>query len=254
MVNTIDDLPRLPAIVSGPLVHRRVDPVKHGFRQRTYQWLIDLDDIPEPTDWRRWVCRFDTRDHLGGTLSGSSRSMRQNVEQFAALEGYDVTGGRIVMLANARIAGYVFDPLSVFWCFAPDGSLTCIVAEVHNTYGERHAYVVVADDRGAAEVDKVFYVSPFNDVSGRYRMEFCLEQGWIRTSVTLVRPGRGNFVARFEGAAEYASNDVVRRVVLRHPFLPQRIWLMIRVHGVWLWARRLPVVRRVPHVHQNGVA
>ena len=85
-------------------------------------------------------------------------------------------------------------------------------------------------------------------------MEFCLEQGWVRTSVTLERPGRGDFEARFEGAGEFASTSAVRRTALRHPLMPQRIWLMIRVHGVWLWARRLPVVRRMPHLHQDGVA
>lgn len=253
-MNTLDDLPQLPAIVTGPLVHRRVDPIRHGFRHRTYQWLVDLDDIPVPADWRRWVCRFDTRDHLGGTLSDSFPSIRQNLERFARTQGFDVSAGRIVMLANARVAGFVFDPLTVFWCFGPQGSLTCVIAEVHNTYGERHAYVVVPDGRGTATVDKALYVSPFNDVSGRYRMEFCLEQGWVRTSVTLERPGRGDFEARFEGTAEFASASVVSRTVLRHPLMPQRIWLMIRVHGVWLWARRLPVVRRMPHLHQDGVA
>lgn len=254
MVNTVDDLPLLPAIVNGPLVHRRVDPVRHGFRHETYQWLVDLDDVPSPTDWRRWVCRFEIRDHLGGTGHDSMPTIRANVERFARNEGFDVTAGRIVMLANARVAGYVFDPLTVFWCFDAAGSLTCVVAEVHNTYGERHAYVVVPDRSGVAGVDKSFYVSPFNDVSGRYRMEFCLEQGWVRTAITLQRPGKGDFVARFDGAAQHATASVVRRTVLRHPFLTQRIWLMIRVHGVWLWARRLPVVRRAPHVHQDGVA
>ena len=76
------------------------------------------------------------------------------------------------MLANARFLGYVFDPLTVFWCFAADGSLRCVVAEVHNTYGERHAYLLRPEADGTAEVGKEFYVSPFNDVSGRYDFRF----------------------------------------------------------------------------------
>ena len=68
------------------------------------------------------------------------------------------------MLANARVAGHVFDPLSVFWCFDSGGDLACVVAEVHNTYGERHAYLLRPDHTGTARTGKELYVSPFNDV------------------------------------------------------------------------------------------
>ena len=253
-MNDLDDLPPLPALVEGTLLHQRNDPIRHGFRHRTYQWLVDVDDLPAPSDWRRLVCRFDPVDHLGGTRSDSTGSIRGNVERFLLDRGIDVRGGRIVMLANARVLGFVFDPLSVFWCFNAQRALACVVAEVHNTYGERHAYVVVPDRTGDAEVDKAFYVSPFNDVSGRYEMQFLLEQGWVTTSITLVRPGRAPFEARFAGVGVRATPRAVLRTFLRHPFMPQRVWLMIRVHGVWLWARRLPVVGRRPHVHQDGVA
>lgn len=253
-MNALDDLPPLPAVVEGTLLHRRSDPIRHGFRHRTYQWLVDVDDLPEPSGWRRFVCRFEPIDHLGGTLPDSTGSIRGNVERYLLGRGIDVRGGRMVMLANARVFGFVFDPLSVFWCFDANSTLACVVAEVHNTYGERHAYTVVPDSTGASSEDKAFYVSPFNDVSGRYEMHFSLESGWVRTSITLVREGRLPFEARFAGVGVAATERAVLRTVLRHPFMPQRVWLMIRLHGVWLWARRLPVVGRRPHVHQDGVA
>ena len=62
--------------------------------------------------------------------------------------------------------GHVFDPLTVFWCFDSGGDLACVVAEVHNTYGERHAYLLRPDHSGTARTGKELYVSPFNDVSG----------------------------------------------------------------------------------------
>ena len=80
------------------------------------------------------------------------------------------------MLASPRSGpgrgSYVFNPLSTHWCYRADGSLACLVAEVHNTYGERHAYLLRPDDAGRAEADKEFYVSPFFEVSGRYLMRF----------------------------------------------------------------------------------
>ena len=74
------------------------------------------------------------------------------------------------MLANARVLGYVFNPLTVYWCHRPDGELECVVAEVHNTYRERHCYLLRPDAAGRAETAKEFYVSPFLTVAGDYRM------------------------------------------------------------------------------------
>ena len=79
----------------------------------------------------------------------------------------------------------MFNPLSVHWCYRADQSLACIVAEVHNTYGGRHAYLLHPDERGRAQAGKEFYVSPFLEVSGRYRMRFS-PPGWVssRTNTT----------------------------------------------------------------------
>ena len=142
----------------------------------------------------------------------------------------------------------------MFWCFAPDGNLLCAIAEVHNTYGERHAYLVRPDGDGRAEVNKEFYVSPFNDVSGRYAMQLAVAGGTVRTAITLHRPGRSPFVAIFTGTGTPATASALARTLIRYPLIPQRVSLTIRLHGLWLWARRLPVVKRLPHVHQDGVA
>ncbi len=90
------------------------------------------------------------------------------------------------MLASARVFGHVFNPLSLFWCHDAAGELRCVVAEVHNTYGERHCYLLETDDAGRASVPKAFYVSPFNDVDGQYRMKLP-EPG--DTARRLDRPG-----------------------------------------------------------------
>ena len=81
------------------------------------------------------------------------------------------------MLASARVLGHVFDPLSVFWCYDSSGRLACVVAEVHNTYGERHAYLLQPDEAGTAVTGKDFHVSPFFDVTGTYELRFTLTAG-----------------------------------------------------------------------------
>ena len=247
-MTTTNDLPTLPALVVGHVSHRRRSPVRHAFRHRVYQWLVDLDDLPR---YLRVVARFDPRDHLGGNAPGGIKS---HVQDYLASHGVTLgPGSRVVMLANARVLGFVFDPLTAFWCFTSDGALRCVVAEVHNTYGERHAYLLEPDANHTAETDKRFYVSPFNDVSGRYTLRFEMTPHRVLVEVALRRDDRIVFTASFAGHATPATPATVARTALRMPAMPQRVAVLIRVHGVWLWLRRLAIVPRPEHHPPEGV-
>ncbi|MGJ9411124.1 DUF1365 domain-containing protein [Aeromicrobium sp. CF4.19] len=247
--------PELPALVVGSVGHARRTPLTHRFRYRVYQWLVDLDAMPRLPRWLQPFSSFHAGDHIGDP----DRSIRENIETFCAASDLDVTDHRIVMLANARVLGHTFDPLSVFWAIAPDGHLTCIVAEVHNTYGERHAYLLQPDAAGRAETDKAFYVSPFFTVAGRYDLRFRLEPDTVSTTIVL-RQGTASdaasteavFSATFSGTPAPATPRRLVRLLITQPFMTHRVSLLIRMHGVWLWLRRLPVVPRPTHRPQEG--
>ena len=242
--------PSLPALVAGHVTHQRTSPIRHGFRHPTYQWLVDLDALPVLPRWLRPVASFRSADHLGVP----ERSIRANVEHFLRLHDIDLgAGGRIVMLANARSLGHVFNPLSVFWCFDGRGRVEAVIAEVHNTYGERHAYLLRPDPAGTAHVDKGFHVSPFFDESGSYELRFTLSVDAVATTVLLRRGGAPAFSATFRGRPQLATPASVAMRVLRQPFLTYRISASIRLHGIWLWLRRLPLHTRPEHVSQEGV-
>jgi uncharacterized protein len=248
------DLPALPAIIEGTVTHRRRNPVDYGFQHHVYQWLIDLDHLPRLPWYLRPLARFDAGDHLGGTQSGASTDIKTNVERFLAGRHIDLGDtGRIVMLCNARTLGYVFDPLTVYWCFGLHGTLQCVVAEVHNTYGERHAYVLMPDTAGRAGTDKQFYVSPFNDVSGRYAMRFTLTDRHVGVTISLCRDGDNVFEAGFAGVPTPATTPTIARFSIRMPAMSQRVAALIRLHGIRLWLRRLPIIRRPEFVPQEGV-
>lgn len=240
--------PPLPALVVGEVAHERRTPLRHRFTHRAYQWLIDLDEPPRPPSVLRPFASFRAADHLGPDDGGGPAGIRANVERFLAAQGVDLpAGSRILMLANARVLGYVFDPLSVFWCIDPDGAVVCLVAEVHNTYGERTAYLLHPDEHGTAETEKTFYVSPFNDVSGSYRMRFVLREDAVAVSIRLDRDGHAPFHASFTGTPRPATPGRLVRALTTMPLMPQRARTLITVHGVWLWLRRLPVVPRPVH-------
>src|SRR4029079_2818314 len=133
----------------GRVSHVRHTPVRHAFTHRHYQWLVDLHDLPRLAWPLRPFARFDPRDHLAG------ESLRDDLIRFLAGRGIALAPqDRIIMLAHARILGHTFDPLTVFWCLTPAGEVRAVVFEVHNTYGERHAYLLELDERGSGTVDK----------------------------------------------------------------------------------------------------
>jgi uncharacterized protein len=220
----------------------RTAPLVHRFRSRSHTWLVDLDDLPR-LGLLAPLARFEPRDHLGS----AERTLRANVDHFLATQGVDVRGGRILMLTMPRVLGTVFNPITVYWCYAEDGRLACNVVEVHNTYGDRHAYLVHADDEGRAEVDKALYVSPFNDVSGRYRLTIPVPGRALHVQVVLDRPGQEPFVAGVTGRALPVRTRTLLRLALTQPLEPLAVSARIRWHGIRLWLRRLPVQPRPSH-------
>jgi uncharacterized protein len=247
---SLAQLPRLPALVVGRVTHQRRGPVRHEFRHRAYQWLVDLDALPRQPWYLRAFARFSSADHLGDP----DAAIKANIENYLALNGIRLGDrGRVIMLANARVLGYVFDPLSVFWCYDSAGALAGIVAEVHNTYGERHAYLLRPDSAGRSVAEKEFYVSPFFDVSGAYELRFTLTPEVVSATVTLRRGDAIAFSGTFRGQPEHATRLALTRLLLREPLMPQRVSALIRAHGIWLWLRRLPVRPRPQHNRQRGV-
>ena len=243
-------LPALPALVAGWVTHQRNGPVRHGFRHRAYLWLIDLDSVPGQPWYLRWIAGFSAEDHLGGT----GLTIKENVENYLARNAIDLGDrSRVLMLANARVLGHVFDPLSVFWCFDSTGRLACVVAEVHNTHGERHAYLLHLDRAGVAVTGKDFYVSPFFDVTGTYELRFTLTPDRVSAAVTLRRQGAVAFSAAFRGRPCPATRRNLARLAIRQPLMTQRVSALIRAHGIWLWLRGLPVRPHPRHVRQAGV-
>jgi DUF1365 family protein len=229
-----------PALYDVEIHHVRTTPIRNAFRYRSYQWLVDLDALPRLPFVLRPFARFDARDHVGDP----GRSLRANVDAYLAENGIDLGGGRIRMLTNARVLGYVFNPLTVYWCHHRDGSLRCVVAEVHNTYGQRDRYLLETDARGRAETGKQFYVSPFYEVAGRYTMRLPEPDARLDLSITLHPPQGATFVASVKGRRVPAHGLPLVRMLLGRPWATAAVSMRIRWQGIKLYLRRLPVVPR----------
>ncbi|MFF0511413.1 DUF1365 domain-containing protein [Streptomyces sp. NPDC004250] len=229
-----------PGLYPCETVHVRTDPTRYTLRHRTYMWLVDLDHLPELPRPLRPLAGFRARDHF----TGDAPSLRAGLDRFLAGRGVDLAGGRVLMLAHARVLGHVFNPLTLYWCHGPDGTPRCVVAEVHNTYGERHAYLLHPDEAGVAHADKDFYVSPFFPVDGAYRMRLPLPADRLDLTVRLDRPGSRPFTATVRGTRREATPTALLGLALRHPLSTLAVSIGIRGHGIRLYLRGLPVQPR----------
>ena len=114
------------------------------------------------------------------------------------------------MAANARAFGYCFNPISVFWCHRRSGDLAGVVVEVHNTYGDRHAYLVHPDEQGRARTEKQLYVSPFHGTDGHYEIAVPRPGDRLHVAITLHSDDGAVFSASLDGEPTTTSSTAQR--------------------------------------------
>jgi DUF1365 family protein len=233
-------------LLSGPATvylaevrHRRNTVRPRTFHYRTCYWLVDADAPPALPGPLRPFARFVPADHLGdpaATLGANARAL---------LAENGLAADRILLLTCPRTLGHVFNPLSVWYCYR-GGDPVAVIAEVHNTYGGRHAYLLRPDESGRAQVDKCFYVSPFLPMGGRYLMRTPAPCADLNVMVALQQDGATPFVATLTGQGRPATVPAVLRALLRVPLVTLRTTGLIRWQGIRLWLRRVPVQPRPP--------
>jgi len=243
--------PARPALVVAHVHHRRTRPFTYDFSHRTTMWLVDVA-MPNSA-FPRWLsplASIRSRDHF----THDDLPLLAKVRSYLDAQDLPWRADRVFMLANARSLGYVFDPLTTYFCFDLEGRLEGVLAEVHNTYGERHCYPVAVDENASRIVDKEFYVSPFFAVEGRYDIRTRLTHDTVAIGITLTQDEETVFTASVHGDLEPATARRTAWRVLRNPVPSQRVSALIRWHGIRLWLRRLPVITRKPHSAPKGVA
>jgi len=236
-----------PAIYRTTITHSRQAPVHHSFEYRSYSWYVDVDELPRLPWWLRPFARFRADDHFASPSSDPpDGSLRERLNAFFADRGVAVPDGRVTALLQPRVLGYVFNPLSVFWCHDGDGLVRHVIAEVHNTYGERHAYLLPPADLPVVTAKK-FYVSPFNQVDGYYLVQAPRPDREVDVTVSLhheSRPVSPKFTANLRGERWPATTRQVAIMQVISPLAPLVVAARIRIQGVKLWLRRVPVVPR----------
>ena len=232
-----------PSLYRTTISHIRHAPVRTAFEHRGYTWYVDIDNLPRLPKWLQPFADFRAQDHFSAPAD-EQPTLRHRVDDFLATHGVDPVDGPVTALLHARVLGYVFNPISVFWCHDAGGELAHVIVEVHNTYGGRHAYLLPPAENGPTAVTKNFYVSPFNEVEGYYLVDAPRPGATADLAISWHRSNKLVFAAALHGPRRPASALNVAWMQLVAPVAPLMGALQIRLHGVALWLRGLPVVPR----------
>lgn len=230
----------------GEVMHARLKPFGHRFVYSVFSLLVDIDRLPEMgrMTWLLKVNRpgfasFHESDHV----ERQGETLRAFADRLLAGAGIDKPVARILLLAYPRIFGYVFNPISVYFCYGQDGALVAMIYAVRNTFGERHIYVapVEAGELSPAGVrqtrTKIFHVSPFIDMGAVYNFRVLPPGKTVRLRIHETEKGEPLLAATFAGKARPLGTGELAACLLKFPFMTWKIMAGIHWEALKLWLK-----------------
>ena len=241
------------SLYRGVVTHQRLRPRRHRLSYRLFQILFDLDELGALAGRlsvfshnRFNLFSFYDADHGDGQGTGLRRYVVGTLESF----GVDDRIGRISLLCMPRILGFVFNPLSIFFCYRPDGRLTAMLYEVRNTFGERHSYLIPVESDAAVirqSCQKAFYVSPFMDMDLRYDFVVSTPGETLNTTINVTNAeGQVMLTAGFAGRRAALTNAALLRLLAAFPLMTLGVVAAIHWEAVLLVFKGLRLRARPP--------
>jgi hypothetical protein len=243
------------SLYSGTVMHARMKPKAHRFSYRVFNLFIDIDRLDEAARLsplfsigRFNLLGFNPLDHV----AQPTLSLRQHVDDLLKPVGLGERPGRVMLLCYPRILGFVFNPISVYFCHAPDGTLEAVIYEVRNTFRERHTYVapVLAGEISAAglrqERDKRFYVSPFLPMPLRYRFRLRVPAESCALRILETDAEGPILAATFSGVRQALTSLNILKLCSRYPLMTLKVVAGINWEALKLWRKGLTIQTRPP--------
>ncbi len=226
--------------IAGHTWHGRKGAVRNAFKYSIDYVLLDAEgQVTAPGLFgrnRRGLASVHDVDHGGAPHQGIGAAWVRQV-----LEQYQLTApAQIELLAQPRILGHVFNPVSFWLCRDDEGGLRQVISEVSNTFGDRHSYLCHKADGSVIEASdtltaaKIFHVSPFQQVDGGYEFRFDLREDRIDIRIDMTG-GDGGVVATLVGPVRALTNRSLLAAMLRRPFGSRRVLALIHWQALKLW-------------------
>jgi uncharacterized protein len=244
--------PDASAIYFGKVMHRRLRPLRRPFAYRVFSLFLDIDRLAESAAGMRLfgynrARLFSFRDSDHGERDGSP--LRPWIERQLHRAGMDLGGGRIMLLCFPRLFGYVFNPLSIFFCYDARGALTAVLYEVKNTYGEQHSYLIAVTPRDGSDsvirqqIDKRLYVSPFMDLACTYHFHLQEPDERLQVSIRQTDEAGDLLIATQIGTRAPLDDWQLLKGFVLYPLMTLKVIAAIHWQAVRLWLSGEPVRR-----------
>jgi uncharacterized protein len=234
-------------LYKGEVVHRRLRPVKHQLRYRVFDLFVDVDRLDalaaqlKLLSYNRFnLFTIDDRDHG----PGDGTSISEHVWSLVHRAGADANVSRIFMFCYPRVLGYVFNPLTVYYCFGPARDLRLMIYEVNNTFGGRHSYVIPVMEQLSQSAPKRFFVSPFNAVEGDYRFRFTAPAERLALGIALTVDGEPVLNAYVSAKRLPLRDLTLLRCFFSIPLLTVKVIASIHWQAALLWWKGLRLKKR----------
>ena len=231
----------------GLVMHARLKPFGHRFNYKVFTALLNLDRLDEANRAskvfsvnRANLVAFHEKDHL--PAGSDHRSLRAYASGLVEASGLE-RPARILLLCYPRVFGFVFNPLSVYFCYDDDGAVTAAIYEVRNTFGERHTYVCAVEDGQMStaglrqERTKIFYVSPFIDMGMRYHFRVLPPGERVNIRILETDGAVPLLAATFAGSARAFSTANLLGQIARLPLMTLKVVAGIHWQALILWAK-----------------
>ncbi|MDF1687424.1 MAG: DUF1365 domain-containing protein [Parvibaculaceae bacterium] len=241
-------------IYKGSVHHTRRRPKQHRLHYRVFSLFIDLDEL-HLINAENKVLRinrpglfsFWERDHGKGDPVGLKDWVLSHLEQ----SGFETDDVSVCLLCYPRILGYVFNPLSVYYCYDRHGQLMASLHEVNNTFGEKHTYILGRSTSPHAAsyqqtAQKNLAVSPFTKMEGVYQFKMNLPNENLHLHIGL-HDGQGQVMsASFTGKRHSISERALLLAFIQYPLMTLKVMLGIHVEALRLWLKGIPLITRTP--------
>jgi DUF1365 family protein len=248
-------------------MHARFTPRRHRFAYRAFYLAVDLDEVAQLRDTFRLlsvdrpnVFSFNDRDFLPLGEAVHNRDaerpiavragapLRERVEAVLASHGLSTNGGRVELVAMPRMLGYLFNPVSFYFCHDRDGAPVATIVEVTNTFREIKVYVLgpaaLVDGTFRLRVPKHFYVSPFSDVDLSFDFALRPASDTLQIRIDDYDGSERSFTSGLTGHAKPLTDARLGWFLLAYPLLTARVIVLIHWHALRLALKRVPWYRK----------